>query len=47
MIPTLIWTLRRPPRKHGRKTIGIELSPDYAQLAARRLQQLSLLAEPA
>ncbi len=31
-------------RKHGRRTIGIELSPDYAQMAARRLQQLSLLA---
>jgi DNA modification methylase len=34
-------------RKHGRRSIGIELSPDYAALAARRLQQLSLLAEPA
>jgi DNA modification methylase len=34
-------------RRLGRKTIGIELSPEYAKLAARRLQQLSLLAEPA
>jgi DNA modification methylase len=31
-------------RKLGRKTIGIELSEEYAALAARRLQQLSLLA---
>jgi site-specific DNA-methyltransferase (adenine-specific) len=31
-------------RRLGRKTIGIELSLEYAQLAARRLQQLSLLA---
>jgi DNA modification methylase len=32
-------------RKHGRKSIGIELNPEYAALAARRLSQLSLLAE--
>jgi DNA modification methylase len=32
-------------RRLGRKSIGIELNPEYAQLAARRLQQLSLLAE--
>jgi DNA modification methylase len=31
-------------RRLGRKSIGIELSPEYATLAARRLQQLSLLA---
>jgi DNA modification methylase len=31
-------------RRHNRKTIGIELSLEYAKLAARRLQQLSLLA---
>jgi hypothetical protein len=32
-------------RRHGRACVGIELNPAYAQLAARRLQQLSLLAE--
>lgn len=32
-------------RKLGRKSVLIELNPEYAQLAARRLQQLSLLAE--
>jgi DNA modification methylase len=32
-------------RKLGRKSIGIELNPEYAELCARRLQQLSLLAE--
>lgn len=34
-------------RAHGRKSVGIELSPEYARLAAKRLGQLSLLAEPA
>jgi DNA modification methylase len=31
-------------RRLGRRSIGIELNPEYAQLAARRLQQQSLLA---
>jgi DNA modification methylase len=30
-------------RKHGRRSIGIELNPDYCALAARRMQQQSLL----
>ncbi len=34
-------------RRHGRRSVGVELNPEYADLAARRLQQLSLLAEPA
>jgi DNA modification methylase len=34
-------------RKLGRRSVLIELSPQYAALAARRLSQLSLLAEPA
>lgn len=32
-------------RKLGRRSIGIELSPEYAALAAKRTMQLSLLAE--
>jgi DNA modification methylase len=31
-------------RRLGRNSIGIELNPKYADLCARRLQQLSLLA---
>lgn len=31
-------------REHGRRCVGIELNPDYAEMAARRLGQLSLLA---
>jgi DNA modification methylase len=31
-------------RKLGRKSIGIELNPEYAELCARRLQQQSLFA---
>lgn len=34
-------------RRLARKSVGIELNPDYAALAAKRLSQLSLLAEPA
>jgi DNA modification methylase len=34
-------------RRLGRSCVGIELNEDYARLAARRLQQLSLLAEGA
>jgi DNA modification methylase len=32
-------------REQARHAIGIELNPEYARLAARRLQQLSLLAK--
>lgn len=32
-------------RKHGRRSILIELSSDYCELAARRTRQLSLLSE--
>lgn len=34
-------------RKHGRRALLLELSPEYCALAAERLQQLSLLAEEA
>jgi DNA modification methylase len=34
-------------RKHGRKAVGVELNPEYAAMAARRLGQQSLLAEGA
>jgi site-specific DNA-methyltransferase (cytosine-N4-specific) len=34
-------------RRLGRRAVGVELSAEYAALAARRLQQLSLLAEDA
>jgi tRNA G10 N-methylase Trm11 len=31
-------------RRLGRKSVGVELNPEYAALCARRLQQLSLFA---
>ena len=31
-------------RNHGRHSIGIELNQQYLEIAAKRLQQLSLLA---
>ena len=31
-------------RRLGRRSVGIELNPEYAKLCARRLQQLSLFA---
>lgn len=31
-------------RNHGRHAVGIELNPEYADMIARRLQQLSLLS---
>jgi DNA modification methylase len=40
-------TTAQVARRVGRHAVGIELSPEYAELAARRLQQLSLLAEEA
>lgn len=38
-------TTARAARLLGRRSIGIELSPEYAALAAERLGQLSLLSE--
>lgn len=36
-------TTAKVARDHGRHSVGIDLNTDYLQLAARRLQQLSLL----
>ena len=38
-------TTAQVARRLGRRSIGIELNPEYAELCAKRLQQLSLLAE--
>jgi DNA modification methylase len=38
-------TVAKVARNHSRHTIGIDLNADYLEMAARRLQQLSLLAE--
>ena len=38
-------TVAKVARDHGRHAIGIDLNESYLELAARRLQQLSLLSE--
>ncbi len=44
VIPLML-CLGNPSLVQARNSIGIELSPAFAELAARRLQQLSLIPE--